>query len=879
MVNPGKTETCNGIDDDCSGMKDDCHGLENDCCDYCYAEAGDGSSTAVWRPDLPAAGTYRVYAKWVAHADNTTAARYTIFFEGGSQDVLVNQRMGEGEWHLLGIWTFAAGTIGSVVLHNDTADGKVIADSVKFVLWDDPNPGIEIISYHENAVLGGPWTCELYCRDDDNDGFGKCPDCGIVYGCILDGNDCNDKNASINPAATEVCDGVDNNCNGVIDEGLGTTTCGVGACQVTISNCIDGVPQVCVPLSPTAEICDGIDNDCNGVIDDGLTRPTSCGVGACAGNTGIETCSAGTWGNNTCNPFAGATAEICDGVDNNCNGAVDEGLTRPTTCGVGACAGNTGTETCTAGTWGNNTCNPLAGASAEICDGIDNDCNGVIDDGLTRPTSCGVGACAGNTGIETCSAGTWGNNTCNPFAGATAEICDGIDDDCDGVIPANEADTDGDGIRDCNDNCPNVRNPDQRNVDGDINGDMCDICPADSSDTCDINKSASCSIGASGGTCATTDGSITIIIPPGALDSETSLSITGIGSEYELSTNQGQATALYGLNIQPEGLQFLAPVTMIFRWNDTDNDGKIDSTNIKEEHLLITKNNNALTGRCGQDAGCDMAANTFTFQVLGLSEFVLLVLNNEPAVGNISSQLPDDPLETPRQVNTEIDVIASFTDTGFTDSHTAAWDWGDGSTDPGTVNEAGGTGTVSGAHIYAAPGVYTVTLTVTDDDGLVGTGLFQYIVVYDPDGGFVTGGGWINSPTGAYVPDPSLTGKANFGFVSKYKKGATVPTGNTEFQFKVADLNFHSDTYQWLVIAGAKAQYKGTGTINDEGNYGFMLKAIDGDIKGGGGVDKFRIKIWDKDTNDEIVYDNQLGDSDDADPATVIGGGSIVIHK
>ena len=151
-------------------------------------------------------------------------------------------------------------------------------------------------------------------------------------------------------------------------------------------------------------------------------------------------------------------------------------------------------------------------------------------------------------------------------------------------------------------------------------------------------------------------------------------------------------------------------------------------------------------------------------------------------------------------------------------------------------------------------------------------------MVYDPAGGFVTGGDWSNSPAGAYAPNPSLTGKATFGFVSKYRKGATVSTGNTEFQFKVANLNFHSDSYQWLVIAGARAQFKGVGTINGTGNYGFMLTAIDGQISGGGGVDKFRIKIWD---SGGIVYDNQMGNADDADlaPATAIGGGNIVIHK
>ena len=133
-------------------------------------------------------------------------------------------------------------------------------------------------------------------------------------------------------------------------------------------------------------------------------------------------------------------------------------------------------------------------------------------------------------------------------------------------------------------------------------------------------------------------------------------------------------------------------------------------------------------------------------------------------------------------------------------------------------------------------------------------------------------GGWINSPAGAYTPDPTLTSKATFGFVSKYQKGATVPTGNTEFHFHVANMNFSSTAYDWLVIAGTKAQYKGTGTINDAGAYGFILTAIDGT------PDKFRMKIWDKATGN-IIYDNMLGAADDANPTIALAGGSVVIHR
>jgi hypothetical protein len=193
---------------------------------------------------------------------------------------------------------------------------------------------------------------------------------------------------------------------------------------------------------------------------------------------------------------------------------------------------------------------------------------------------------------------------------------------------------------------------------------------------------------------------------------------------------------------------------------------------------------------------------------------------------------------------------------------------------------------VTKSYQFSNAGVYAVTLTLNDNLGgititntVVPDNLPAMIVAYDPNGGFVTGGGWIMSPPGAYVPNLSLTGKANFGFVSKYQKGATLPTGNTEFQFHATNFNFKSAAYDWLVIGGARAQYKGLGTINGTGNYGFILTAIDGQINGGGGTDKFRIKIWDKNNGDTIIYDNMLGALDGDNPTTVLGGGSIVIHS
>ena len=228
-------------------------------------------------------------------------------------------------------------------------------------------------------------------------------------------------------------------------------------------------------------------------------------------------------------------------------------------------------------------------------------------------------------------------------------------------------------------------------------------------------------------------------------------------------------------------------------------------------------------------------------------------------------------------VGDSVTLDATFTDPGTLDAHTACIDWNNDGTYEETIYPE--TTTITTTHFYSDAGVYTIKLKVKDDDDGSDTEIFQYVVVYDTSAGFVTGGGWIYSEPGAYPSDPDAEGKATFGFISKYQKGKQKPTGNTEFQFQVADLNFHSDNYDWLIITNHKAMYKGNGTINGDGNYGFMISAIDEKLTPSTDVDLFRIKIWDKDDGDTIIYDNQLGDPEDDDPTTAIGGGQIVIHK
>jgi probable HAF family extracellular repeat protein len=247
-----------------------------------------------------------------------------------------------------------------------------------------------------------------------------------------------------------------------------------------------------------------------------------------------------------------------------------------------------------------------------------------------------------------------------------------------------------------------------------------------------------------------------------------------------------------------------------------------------------------------------------------------------PVVGPITA---NDPVA----IGTTLSASASFTDANTSDSHTAAWTWGDGgSAQSGTVTESGGSGTAKGSHTFGAAGIYSVGVAVTDNTGLTGNGSAN-VVVYDPSAGFVTGNGSIRSPAGAFKADASIVGTATFSFVSKYQKGAKVPVGTTAFQFQSAGLDFYSDSYDWMVVAGARAQFKGTGTLDDAAGYKFMLTAIDGQVTGGGGTDRFRIKIWHYDAalqQDVVDYDNQLDASTDGTLAegTTIANGSIMIH-
>ena len=197
----------------------------------------------------------------------------------------------------------------------------------------------------------------------------------------------------------------------------------------------------------------------------------------------------------------------------------------------------------------------------------------------------------------------------------------------------------------------------------------------------------------------------------------------------------------------------------------------------------------------------------------------------------------------PAAVNTAISLSANLTDSGSSNLALFQYRIDAGpvnSSDPVSGASATATGTLGS---FPAPAVINLCTLAIDTAGNQSTEECIMVAVYDPSSGFVTGAGTFQSPSGA-LTGSTASGRAQFAFQSKYLRGATVPSGNTQFKFKAANFEFDSIEYQWLVVAGARAQFKGKGVIKGQtGTFDFILTAIDGALPGGGGQDKFRLKI------------------------------------
>jgi alpha-tubulin suppressor-like RCC1 family protein len=320
--------------------------------------------------------------------------------------------------------------------------------------------------------------------DGDADGSGANGCCNVLDGGDLNcGADCNDSDSTVNERAGDgpplFCDGVDNDCSATADEGCPcvegeTQECGtdaqrtrVGICRPGTQVCSGGAfTETCIgAVAPDEELCDGLDNDCDGMVDEGVRRTyypdfDEDGFGASAG-TPATACSApaGYASNATdcddtvasVNP--GAT-EVCNLIDDNCTGGIDEGF-------IGTFYRDADLDGFGDATMATMTCAPPTGyvrnaddcddtsgsrnpATIEGCNGIDDNCNGMTDEGLLRTfyrdadgdawgvTSMTTSACLPPSGYTDRSGDCDDSRpAANPAGG---EVCNALDDDCDGVV-------------------------------------------------------------------------------------------------------------------------------------------------------------------------------------------------------------------------------------------------------------------------------------------------------------------------------------------------------------------------------------------------------------------------------------------------------------
>ncbi len=246
------------------------------------------------------------------------------------------------------------------------------------------------------------------------------------------------------------------------------------------------------------------------------------------------------------------------------------------------------------------------------------------------------------------------------------------------------------------------------------------------------------------------------------------------------------------------------------------------------------------------------------------ASFTVTVTNAAPQLTQISAPA------APVAVINAVPVSITFADNNLTD---VVIQWGDGSSD---AYAAGAGNVIAGSHLYGAPGLYTLHVILTDACGAQASGTYEPILVNAPADGFITGGGWINSPAGALVGTPAM-GKASYSFDAKYDPATGVSSGSATFDFPAGALNFAGTRIDWLVVADAKAWVKGVGTVNGVSGYSFLLSAVDSELNGYRNTDTFRMQIWNG--NGTLVYDNQPNVPRNAPAGQMIAGGSIVVHK
>jgi concanavalin A-like lectin/glucanase superfamily protein/cohesin domain-containing protein/slime mold repeat-containing protein len=273
---------------------------------------------------------------------------------------------------------------------------------------------------HGNVASGASCTDGDVCTTGET-----CNGAGTCGGGTSDS--CDDSNV----CTTDSCHPI-SGCQHAPITGGGTTTCGVGACQVTTDNCLNGVPQTCTPGTPAGNdaTCNGVDDDCDGSTDEDYVGVACDGPDTDLCTEGLTVCSAGSV---SCTDTTGNNLDVCNGVDDDCDPASADGAEDP---GVGVPCDGADSDLCVEGvstcTDGSISCSDTTSDNLDLCNGADDDCDPSSDDGSEDP---GVGvACDGadsdlcEDGITVCSSGSI---SCADTTGDNLDLCNGADDDCD----------------------------------------------------------------------------------------------------------------------------------------------------------------------------------------------------------------------------------------------------------------------------------------------------------------------------------------------------------------------------------------------------------------------------------------------------------------
>ncbi len=326
-----------------------------------------------------------------------------------------------------------------------SADAKPIDAALDAFVPDACVPKVEQCNGRDDDCDSKSDEDFLTLGDTCTAGVGACAVTGKLV-CKADGSGvaCN---AMAGDLTAEKCDAIDNDCDGKTDEGfmVGVQCDGADSdtCKEGVIMCDGAGAAVCGDITGDSfEICNGLDDDCDNMIDEGFGVGGQCdGSDSDACKEGVIVCNGA--GAAVCSDTTDDSIEMCNGLDDDCDNNVDEGFNVGSQCDGGdsdAC--KEGVIMCNGA--GAAVCSDMTSDSIEICNGLDDDCIGGIDNGFDVGASCntGVGAC-NRTGQKVCN-GSGTGTQCNAVAGTPGvETCgDGIDQDCNGAdisCPTNDA--------------------------------------------------------------------------------------------------------------------------------------------------------------------------------------------------------------------------------------------------------------------------------------------------------------------------------------------------------------------------------------------------------------------------------------------------------